>query len=280
MKMKMKNKAYFVVPRRISAILLSAVAVLLIFALVSTIRVTVVAVSGKTSGEISWGLKQHGNEQPPSADPAGAEMLGRYGGRYIVTPDDGAQKRVYFTYDLGYEAGYTAEVLDVLKTHNIKAVFFLAGHYAKTEEALVRRMLSEGHAMGNHTNNHKTLTRCSDEAMRADITELEAICLEKYDEKPAFFRPPGGVFNEHVLSTAQGMGYTTLLWSAAYVDWERDKPMGAQKACDKVTSMVHPGAIFLFHIASSDTPKALPMILSALEKQGYTVGAPGELIAG
>ena len=274
----MKKKTYFVVPRRISAVLLSAAAVLLIFALVSTVRVTVVAVSGKNTGEVSWGLKQHGGEQPPSASPAGAEMLNRYGGRYMGAPDGGAQKRVYFTYDLGYEAGYTARVLDVLKEHNIKSVFFLAGHYAKTEEALVRRMLSEGHYIGNHTNNHKTLTRCSGEEMRADIAELEAICLEKYGKKPAFFRPPGGVFDERVLSTAQGMGYTTLLWSAAYVDWERDKPMGAQKACDKVTSMLHPGAIFLFHIASSDTPEALPMILNVLEKQGYTVGAPEELI--
>lgn len=273
--MRMKSIKFKVFGRKSGAVILGLIALLIVAASASAINLSVVATSSAGGGNINWGLKQNKNETVPQVSAKGAELLKTYNGRYIGDPE---KKTVYFTYDLGYEAGYTGALLDVLNEQKIKAVFFLTGNYLEKENDLVSRMINEGHYLGNHTNKHKNLTKLDAEGVRADIMELETIMLEKYKVKPVFFRPPEGSFNERVLGITNGAGYTTLLWSGAYVDWNRDKEYGADFVKEKVLEMVHPGAIYLFHVCSSDPPSALPGIISGLSEKGYTIGDPGELI--
>lgn len=220
---------------------------------------------------VSWGLKPNTTEQTPDVGERGAKLLQANNGIFV---GDTTKKEVYLTFDLGYEAGYTDEVLDVLKENNVKAIFFLCGNYLKEEE-LVNRMITDGHAIGNHTNHHKDLPKLGAKAMRADITQFDEKFKEKYGaayNKPLrHFRPPSGRFNEAVLKEANAQGLRTLMWSIAIVDWNK-KPIDAAKSANKVTSRVHPGAIMLFHIANSGMPEMLKLLIPQLKEKGYTIG--------
>lgn len=223
---------------------------------------TALAVMFSGNGIISWGLSHHGHETTPGVSQVGAALLAKYDGLYV---GDTNKKEVYFTFDLGYEAGYTAQVLDVLKAHHIKATFFLCGNYLQ-ETALIERMLNEGHQLGNHTNKHRDLPTLSPDAIKKDLSDLQL-------PRPAqFFRPPQGRFDEKTLRVAKDLGLRAVLWSLAIVDWHKT-PLDARASADKVLSRIHPGAIMLFHITNAGTPKMLELLIPELQAQGYTFGA-------
>jgi peptidoglycan-N-acetylmuramic acid deacetylase len=222
---------------------------------------------------ISWGLKSNDQHRLPIPPPNGAEKLAKNGGIFFK---DGGEKKIYFTFDLGYEAGYTAEVLDVLKENNIKAIFFVCGNYLKEKE-LINRILDEGHSVGNHTDRHKDLPKLPDEAIKTDIMTLQQNFKSLYNDAPmSFFRPPKGRFNDKVLKIASGEGLKTVLWSIAIADWEK-APIDASACADKIEQRLHPGAIILSHITNSGTVEMLRLLLSKIEKAGYIAGAPEEL---
>lgn len=178
---------------------------------------------------------------------------------------DTSQKQVYFTFDLGYEAGYTAEVLDILKEHHIKGVFFLCGNYLQQTE-LIARMQNEGHQIGNHTNKHRDLPSLSEDGIRHDIGDLALPSTAK------FFRPPQGRFDEKTLRVAKEMGLRAVLWSLAIVDWQSKPKLDVQACTNKILERVHPGAIMLFHITNPGTPEMLRQVIPALQNQGYSFG--------
>jgi peptidoglycan-N-acetylmuramic acid deacetylase len=223
---------------------------------------------------ISWGLKSNNQRRLPIPPTDGAKILAENGGIFFK---DGDEKKVYLTFDLGYEAGYTAEVLDVLKENNVKAVFFVCGHYLKEKE-LINRILAEGHSVGNHTDGHKDLPKLPNDAVKKDIATLQQNFKNLYDDAPMiFFRPPKGRFNDRVLKIASGEGLKTVLWSIAIEDWTRT-PIDAKACADKIEQRLHCGAIILSHIANSGTPEMLRLLLSKIESAGYTVGTPEELL--
>lgn len=213
------------------------------------------------NGIVNWGLSHHGNETVPGVSQQGAALLAKYDGLYV---GDASQKQVYFTFDLGYEAGYTAAVLDILKEHNIKAVFFLCGNYLQQTE-LIERMQNEGHQIGNHTNKHRDLPTLSEDEIRRDIKDLALPTTAK------FFRPPQGRFDEKTLRVAKEEGLRAVLWSLAIVDWQKT-PINARASADKVLSRIHPGAIMLFHITNAGTPEMLKLLIPELQAKGYTFG--------
>lgn len=222
----------------------------------------VIAVTGTTSEIVNWGLSYHQNGMTPSVSAVGAQLLEKYGGMYV---GDTSQKQVYFTFDLGYEAGYTAEVLDLLKEYQIKGLFFLCGNYLQQTE-LVTRMQNEGHQLGNHTNKHKDLPKLDEAGIRKDLTDLHL-------PKPAkFFRPPQGRFDEKTLRVAKEEGLRAVLWSVAIVDWKKSPQLDVQACTQKVLERVHAGAIMLFHITNSGTPAMLRALIPALQTRGYTFG--------
>lgn len=222
---------------------------------------------------ISWGINPNTRGTTPEPPAGGAKLLSEYNGIFVGNTDG---KKVYFTFDLGYEAGYTAEVLDILKEHSIKGIFFLCGNYLKETE-LIGRMLAEGHEIGNHTDRHKDLPSLSEEGVKKDILTFAENYNARYSGKPIkFFRPPQGRFSKKVLSIADGQGLKTTLWSIAIVDWGK-KPIDAAVNAKKITSRLHPGAIILFHITNSGTPEMLKLLIPQIAEKGYTVGSPAEL---
>ncbi len=218
---------------------------------------------GNNSDVVSWGLSHHGNGTTPTVSEVGAKLLKEYDGMYV---GDTSQKQVYFTFDLGYEAGYTADVLDILKEYQIKGVFFLCGNYLQQTE-LIARMQNEGHQIGNHTNKHRDLPSLSEDGIRRDIGDLQLPTTAK------FFRPPQGRFDEKTLRIAKDMGLRAVLWSLAIVDWQSKPKLDVQACTNKILERVHPGAIMLFHITNPGTPEMLRQVIPALQDKGYSFGA-------
>lgn len=185
---------------------------------------------------IAWGLKRSDNHNPPNLDSASLEILNEYHGIAIGNSEE---KKLYLTFDLGYEAGYTAQILDVLKENDVKAVFFITAHYLNTQPDLVKRMIEEGHTIGNHTVNHKSLPSLSDSEIEKEIMDLHKALYDKFDYEMTYFRPPKGEFSEKVLNITTNLGYTTVLWSFAYDDWDENKQGREDYGKKKILENLH-----------------------------------------
>jgi len=185
---------------------------------------------------------------------------------------DTNNKKIYLTFDEGYENGYTGSILNTLKACNVPAVFFITGPYLKDHEELVERMIKEGHSVGNHTVNHPSLPSVSDQVIREEVTKLDNNFYQKFNEHMVFFRAPKGEYSERTLKITSDMGYVNLFWSLAYDDWYRDKVRGKEYAHDVITKNLHNGAIILLHAVSKDNKDALPDIIKSAREQGYEFG--------
>lgn len=225
----------------------------------------------------SWGLSFREEGEPPIGN-ADAASLRRYDAVYLGDTND---KVLYLTFDAGYENGCTAQILDVLKAHNAKAAFFVVGNYLETAPELVQRMADEGHLVGNHTWHHYDMSRIADEATFTDeLTRVE----EKYRELTGqamkkYYRPPQGVYSEENLRMAQALGYRTVFWSLAYVDWLQDDQPTAEEAFSKLLPRTHPGAIVLLHSTSATNAAILDDLLTRWEEAGYRFGSLEEIYA-
>lgn len=199
-------------------------------------------------------------------------------GMNVVYTGDTTKKNVYLTFDEGYENGYTADILNVLKEKQVPAAFFCTGDYLRRNGELISRMISEGHIIGNHTWNHPSMPEITDnEKLVAELTEFDEYLFEHHNLKTEYFRYPGGEFSERTLAIIKDSGYKTVFWSLAYKDWERDKTNGADYAVNQVTSQLHNGAIILLHAVSADNAEALPLIIDALRNEGYTFSSLNEI---
>ena len=222
-----------------------------------------------------WGLSFQTNGQPPVGN-ASSEELAQYRAYYL---GDTEQKTIYLTFDAGYENGYTATILDTLKKHNVPACFFVVGNYIDSAPELVQRMVAEGHIVGNHTLHHPDMSAIADkEAFSAELTGLE----EKFtaltgQPMQKFYRPPQGKFSEENLRQAQELGYTTVFWSLAYVDWYTDNQPTEEHAFSKLLPRIHNGAIVLLHSTSETNARILDELLTRWEQEGYTFGSLAEL---
>ncbi len=176
---------------------------------------------------------------------------------------------IYLTFDMGYEAGYTAHILDVLKENNVKALFFITGHYLNTQEELVKRMIEEGHAVGNHTVNHKALTTLSDEQIKSEIMTLHNALYDKLGYEMTYFRPPKGEYSQKVLSIVTGLGYKTVLWSSAYDDWDENKQGREEYGKKKILDNLHNGCVLLLHATSKDNSNILDAVIKEAQNMKY-----------
>ncbi len=217
-----------------------------------------------------WGLSFQAEGAPPAAN-ASAQELAPYHALYMGDP---AEKTIYLTFDAGFENGNTPAILDALKKHGVKATFFLVGNFLKTQPELVRRMAAEGHTVGNHTFTHPDMSKILDPAaFEEELRQNEALCKELTGTEMAkLYRPPQGKFCEENLRMASEMGYATVFWSLAYVDWYTDDQPTAQQAFDKLLPRVHPGAVILLHSTSSTNAAILDELLTKYEEAGYTFG--------
>jgi peptidoglycan-N-acetylmuramic acid deacetylase len=216
----------------------------------------------------AWGLSFRTEGSPPIG-PAGSDELRRYDAAYLGDPTD---KVIYLTFDAGYENGSTAKILDILKKHQVPAAFFLVGNYMEKNADLVRRMVEEGHIVGNHTMHHPDMSKLTDKAaFQKELTDLED-CFRTITGKelPKFYRPPQGLYSAENLKMAQEMGYKTVFWSLAYVDWNNDSQPTADYAFSKLLPRIHNGAVVLLHSTSKTNAQILDELLTKWKEMGYS----------
>lgn len=226
------------------------------------------AAAAYADGPYHFGFAKGSNGQLPSIDQEGfKELLKRYG---AVFTGDTAEKELYLTFDNGYENGYTARILDVLKEKQVPAIFFVTGHYVKTQPELLKRMAAEGHLIGNHSWSHPDMSQISEGQIRTELDKVknEVAALTGQSEM-RYLRAPRGIFNERSLAVSREMGYTNVFWSVAYKDWDTNMQRGSQYAYQAVMAQLHPGAVILLHSVSKDNAEALGRIIDDARAKGY-----------
>lgn len=223
----------------------------------------------------SWGLSFRTEGAPPIGT-AGSAQLRKFDAAYL---GDTGEKVLYLTFDAGYENGCTAQILDVLKKHNVPAAFFLVGNYLEKNPDLVRRMVNEGHLVGNHTMHHSDMSKLSDpEAFSRELTELENLYKEiTGQEMKKYYRPPQGIYSQKNLEQAKELGYKTVFWSLAYVDWNNDAQPTAEYAFSKLLPRTHDGAVILLHSTSKTNAEIMDELLTKWKEMGYSFRSVEEL---
>ena len=225
----------------------------------------------------SWGLSFQKEGFAPRG-PATVEELAALNAAYLA---DTTRQKIYLTFDSGYENGCTAKILDVLQKHQVPAAFFLVGNYIQRNPELVKRMVDEGHTVGNHTMHHYDMSRISDRASFAkELTDLEDLYRQVTGrEMRKYYRPPQGIYSQENLEMAKAMGYQTVFWSLAYVDWLTDNQPTAEQAFSKLLPRIHSGAVVLLHSTSQTNAAILDQLLTKWEEMGYRFGTMEELFA-
>ena len=205
------------------------------------------------------------------------DELKTYDAYYVGSGDD---KVIYLTYDCGYENGNTAPILDALKKHNAPATFFVVGHFLETAPDLVKRMVEEGHTVGNHTYHHPDMSSISNLAsFQKEVDDTAALYQEiTGQEMTKYYRPPQGKYSTENLKMAKELGYHTFFWSLAYVDWNVDSQPTKEQAFDKLLPRIHPGAIVLLHSTSKTNGEIMDELLTKWEEMGYRFAPLSELL--
>ncbi len=223
----------------------------------------------------NWGLSFPQEGQSPVGN-ASVEDLAQYGAWFL---GDTSRKVIYLTFDCGYENGYTGQILDALKKHRAPAAFFVVGHMVESAPDIVCRMAEEGHIVGNHTFHHPDMSAISSQAdFQKELDSLAALYQEATGkELPRFYRPPQGKYSEENLKQAQALGYKTVFWSLAYVDWYVDNQPTAEQAYAKLLPRIHDGAIVLLHSTSKTNADILDELLTKWEDMGYQFASLEEL---
>lgn len=223
----------------------------------------------------SWGLSFQQEGKPPVGN-ASPQALDRCDAKFL---GDTSEKVIYLTFDAGFEAGYTPKLLDVLKAHDVPAAFFVVGNYLETRPDLVKRMAEEGHIVGNHTWHHYDMPRIADpSAFEKELRDVEVL----YEQitggpMPKYYRPPRGEYSEANLEMAKELGYKTVFWSLAYVDWYQDKQPTREQALSKLLPRTHNGAVILLHSTSKTNADILDELLTTWENEGYRFASLDEL---
>ncbi|MBQ9148754.1 MAG: polysaccharide deacetylase family protein [Oscillospiraceae bacterium] len=230
------------------------------------------ALENKTKG-YGPGNTSGGKRAPYAQD--NQKTYGDYAAHFIA-PDNG---NIYLTFDCGYEyfikdengkdVALTALILDTLKEKNVKAVFFVTMSYCQRNPDLVRRMINEGHTVGNHSNSHPSMPSLTIDKMEEEITSLHTYVQENFDYTMTLFRPPMGEFSTRSLAVTQNLGYESVFWSFAYADWDTENQPDSDAAYEKIVGSAHSGAIYLLHAVSETNTNLLGDVIDAFRAEGY-----------
>ncbi|MCL2739810.1 MAG: polysaccharide deacetylase family protein, partial [Oscillospiraceae bacterium] len=219
----------------------------------------------------AWGLKRAPEGQIPEVPKNIQDELAQNNAIWI---GDVNEKKMYLTFDCGYELGYTPKILDALKTTNTKSIFFVTGHFVDKNPELIKRMNDDGHIIGNHSDKHLVMPKTSEEVMTADLKALESKVKSVLgdDYVMSYLRPPKGEYSVASLKLSQNLGYKTLFWSSAYVDWEDDKKGDLDYSFNSIAKQFHNGSIILLHNTSSNNADVLERAINDALEKGYTFG--------
>jgi peptidoglycan-N-acetylmuramic acid deacetylase len=220
-----------------------------------------------------FGYGPHGDgDNRPTDCETFQEKYAEYDTIFIAPPGD----NIFLTFDEGYEAGYTEQILDTLKEKDCRAVFFCTLDYFEQNAQLVRRMIDEGHIVGNHSATHKSMPSLGTLEMANEIINVHNYVLENFGYEMTYFRAPMGEYSERTLALAHELGYTSMFWSFAYVDWDTDNQPELDDAFERITSRAHGGAIYLLHAVSETNAEILGDVIDYIRENGYTLALYGE----
>jgi len=231
--------------------------------------------SALSTKKIGWGIKREDNHEQPDLGSTNKKIIDEFNGMAMGNKE---QKLIYLTFDVGYEGGYTAKILDVLKENEVPATFFITGHYVDTSEELIKRMIDEGHIVGNHTVKHKSMPTCSNEIIKEEVMNLHTTIYEKFNYEMKYIRPPKGEYSESTVAYTNTLGYTTVMWSFAYDDWEDSKQGREEYGKKKILDNLHNGEIMLLHATSKDNSNILDEVIKEIKNQGYEFKSLDEFV--
>ena len=238
------------------------------------IQQKVMPVSGVIQTGENWGLGFGASGTQPTGTET-ADVMKKYDAYYVGKSEE---KKIYLTFDCGYENGNTPAILEALKKHKAKATFFVVGHFLKENPDLIKQIVKEGHTIGNHTYNHPNIVGMGKEKFYEEMAAVEELYKEiTGKEMTKYYRPPQGKYDVENLKLAKERGYKTFFWSLAYVDWNVDAQPTKEEAFDKLLTRIHPGAVVLLHNTSKTNGEILDELLSKWEEMGYTFGKLGDI---
>lgn len=215
----------------------------------------------------AWGFRRMKDNLQPEFSAGYVKPLAEYDGIYVGNKEE---KVIYLTFDEGYENGYTSQILDTLKEKEVPAIFFVTMPYVKQNKELVQRMIDEGHIVGNHTVNHPSMPEVlDDEKIKKEVMDLHDYVKENFNYEMSFIRPPKGEYSERTVKICKDLEYTTVLWSAAYDDWDVKKQDRLEYAKKMIMNNLHNGCVMLLHAVSKDNTALLPEVIDEIREQGY-----------
>ncbi|MBE6088231.1 MAG: delta-lactam-biosynthetic de-N-acetylase [Clostridium beijerinckii] len=218
--------------------------------------------------ELNWYYVGKGKDKVAEGPKESVSFLKENSAYYL---GDTSKKVLYLTFDEGYENGNTGKILDILKECQVPAAFFVVKPYIDTQPELIKRMVDEGHVVGNHTVHHPSIAQIRDkEKFEAEFTGVENAFKELTgQDMPKFFRPPMGKYSKKSLAMTKDLGYKTIFWSFAYKDWLVNNQPSESYAVEKICKGAHPGSIMLLHAVSNTNTKVLSSVIKTLQKEGY-----------
>ena len=218
--------------------------------------------------KIEWGIKRNDVHEQPDVGKDRKKILEDNNGICIGNKD---KKVIYLTFDLGYESQNTNKILDTLKENNVPATFFITAHYVNTASDLVQRMIDEGHIVGNHTVNHKSMPSLTSEELKEEVVKLQDSMKKKFNYEMKYLRPPKGEFSEKSLAETSKLGYQTVMWSFAYADWDENNQPSEEEGKNKILANLHNGEIMLLHATSKTNSNILSDVIKEIKNQGYEI---------
>ena len=244
------------------------------------LKYTTIDPASKSNTKLSWGFGGPRDEyNRPTPALTAQSNYGSLNADFIIPTH---KKKIYLTFDEGYENGYTSQILDTLKAKKVKAVFFVTKPYAEANGDLVKRMIKEGHIVGNHSVHHPAdgLPAHSLDYQTNEVKELHSYIKENFDYDMFLFRYPAGIYSEQSLAVVQNCGYRSVFWSFAHADWDPDKQPDPTSALKKLEDNLHPGAIYLLHAVSATNTQILGSFIDDARAEGYTLGFYTDTIPG
>ncbi len=223
----------------------------------------------------NWGICFDKDGEKPRVE-VDEKTLQKCDAFYMDSTED---KKIYLTFDCGFENGNTSAILDALKEHEVSATFFVVGHYLESAPDLVKRMVEEGHTVGNHTYHHPDMSVIKDKDDFADELQQVSDAYKQLtgQEMVKYYRPPQGKYTLESLQMAKELGYRSFFWSLAYVDWNQKDQPDPQASIEKLCRRIHPGAVVLLHNTSDTNGKIMGDLLTKWKEMGYQFGTLNEL---
>ena len=225
----------------------------------------VASLDSLSAKKVVWGFGEVKNHQQPTEPKGLDEKYNALSAQWFVK----GEKNVCLTFDEGYENGFTPAILDTLKEKNIKAVFFVTYDFAKDNNDLIKRMIDEGHIVGNHSYHHYSMDELDTDTAKEEVTFLHDYIKDKFGYTMSYFRFPKGEFSEKSLEIVKSLGYKSVFWSYAYADWDVENQPEENEAFVNICESTHPGEILLLHAVSKTNSDILGKVIDDVQKQGY-----------